>query len=387
MRAARRVRGSQTCTSSFVTTSTAPACRKSGHPGSRSGPPSEITARPARGAWSRTASSSSGGRVQPPRCVCLFTHVGAFKVAFPVAWHVTYLCLLLFLCVCLSSSSFLSHHGVCCVTLPPALMAYREREEGAFLGVSLVGGCAGVVLLVLLACPWPCHPRGVRGSGLGLVLPRHTLLVYASVCGHTRARGLCVWWWWCALRWRVAPFSKFRGGRCSSYHRAAYRMGHSLGIPSIPLMFRSSVLVASYSSCVLWRCPHFLWRWRLPAALMAYGERKEGEGVFHGAISVDGCACVLLAALCVYFLLVVHLRSFYPHGVCSGGLGLVIPRHTLPVYVCVRGHTTLALFAPSGLWFACLVAVVCSLVACGSLLSILWGCLSYHHFSPLGLHI
>ena len=34
-------------------------------------------------------------------------------------------------------------------------------------------------------------------------------------------------------------------------------------------MFRSSVLAASCSSRVLWRRPHFLWRWRLPPALMA----------------------------------------------------------------------------------------------------------------------
>ena len=31
--------------------------------------------------------------------------------------------------------------------LPPALMAYREREEGGFLGSFLVGGCAGVAAL------------------------------------------------------------------------------------------------------------------------------------------------------------------------------------------------------------------------------------------------
>ena len=103
---------------------------------------------------------------------------------------------------------------------------------------------------------------------------------------------------------------------------------------------------------------------------MAYGKREEGEGFFHGAFSVGGCAGV--AALCVYFVLVVHPWSFYPRGICGGGLGFVLPRHTLLLFVCARGHTTLALFAPSGLWFACLVAVVCSPVACGSHLSVSW---------------
>ena len=35
----------------------------------------------------------------------------------------------------------------CCVMLPPVLMSYREREEGGFLGVFPVGGCAGVAAL------------------------------------------------------------------------------------------------------------------------------------------------------------------------------------------------------------------------------------------------
>ena len=89
----------------------------------------------------------------------------------------------------------------------------------------------------------------------------------------------------------------------------------------------------------------------------------------------------------VYFVLVVHPWSFYPRGVCGGGFGLVLPHHTLLVFACARGHTPLALFVPSGLWFACLVAVVCSPVACGSLLLVSWGCPSYHHFFQHGLPI
>ena len=58
--------------------------------------------------------------------------------------------------------------------------------------------------------------------------------------------------------------------------------------------------------------------------------------------------------------------------------------------VCMRvwcGHTILALFTPSGLWFARLMVVVCSPVACGSLSRVSLGCPSHHHFSPLGLPI
>ena len=41
------------------------------------------------------------------------------------------------------------------------------------------------VYFVLFVYPWSFHRRGGRGSGFRLVLPRHTLLVYACVCGHT----------------------------------------------------------------------------------------------------------------------------------------------------------------------------------------------------------
>ena len=86
-------------------------------------------------------------------------------------------------------------------------------------------------------------------------------------------------------------------------------------------------------------------------------------GGFHGIFSVG----------VVYFVLVVRPRSFYPRGDCCGGFGLVLLCHTLFVFACACGHTTLALFVPSGLRFVCLVAVVCSLAACGSLPSVSWG--------------
>ena len=52
---------------------------------------------------------------------------------------------------------------------------------------------------VLLVHPWSFHPPGVCGGGFGLVLPRHTLLVYASACGHTT-------WSFCALGLVVCVF-------------------------------------------------------------------------------------------------------------------------------------------------------------------------------------
>ena len=106
---------------------------------------------------------------------------------------------------------------------------------------------------------------------------------------------------------------------------------------------------------------------------MAYGERV-GVG-FNGISSVG----------VVYFVLVVRPWSFYPRGDCCGGFGLVLLCNTLFVFACARGHTTLALCVPSGLRFVCLVAVVCSPAACGSLPSVSRGFPSYHHFLPLGL--
>ena len=85
--------------------------------------------------------------------------------------------------------------------LPPALIAYTEREEGGSLGGFPVGGCAGVAALFTsfsLSIPGSFYPRGVRGGGFGLALPRHTLLVHACVWAYhslflcPRACCLCV---------------------------------------------------------------------------------------------------------------------------------------------------------------------------------------------------
>ena len=79
----------------------------------------------------------------------------------------------------------------------------------------------------------------------------------ASVCRHTtcpflcsQACGLSVWWRWCALWWCVVPFSPIRGGWCFSDHHF-FRHGLPIRYSLIPVMFRSSMLAASFSSCVL----------------------------------------------------------------------------------------------------------------------------------------
>ena len=108
---------------------------------------------------------------------------------------------------------------VCSVPTPPspALMAYREREAGGFLGAFSVGGC-GVVYFALVVRPWSSLPRGVCGGGF--VLPRHALLVYClCACGH--------------------PYH--------SYHPHFFPFGLALGIPSyhsrsVPRRWRPLVL-------------------------------------------------------------------------------------------------------------------------------------------------
>ena len=173
---------------------------------------------------------------------------------------------------------------------------------------------------------------------------------------------------WRPLWWRVPPVSWFRGGGRPSYHRFI-----PLGIPSyhscsVPRCWRLLVLRVFFGGVHI-----FSGVLRLPSALMASGERADGG--FHGICSVG----------VVYFVLVVRLWSFYPRGDCCGGRGLVLLCHTLFVFACARGHTTLALCVPSGLRFVCLVAVVCSPAACGSLPLVSRGLPSYHHFSLRGL--
>ena len=86
----------------------------------------------------------------------------------------------------------------------------------------------------------------------------------------------------------------------------------------------------------------------LTPALMAYREGEEGG--FSGVFSVGGGAGV---------------AALFTSGLCV----LAIP--CLCMLACVG--ILLALFVLSGLWFVCLVAVVCPLVVCGSLLSVSWG--------------
>ena len=111
---------------------------------------------------------------------------------------------------------------------------------------------------------------------------------------------------------------------------------------------------------------------------MAYEDRVGGG--FNGFSSVG----------IVYSVLLVRPWSFYPRGDCCGGFGLVRLCHTLFVFACALGHTTLALFVPLGLRFVCLVAVVCSPAACGSLSRFRWGSLhtvtSLRVGCPLGMH-
>ena len=261
--------------------------------------------------------------------------------------------------------------------LPPVLMAYREREEVGFLGGFPVGGCAGLAALFTsfsLSIPGPSIPVVFAAAGSGSRSPAIHCSCMLACVGIPLALFVPSGLWFVCL---VAVVSSLVG--CGS--RLLVSWGWAPFIPSllpvryslIPLRFRSWVLAASCSSRVLWRRPHFLRRWRLPPALMAFGERV-GAG-FHGISSI-GVVC---------FVLVVRPWSFYPRGDCCGGFGLVLLCNTLFVFACARGHTTLALFVPSGLRFVCLVAVVCSPAACGSLPSVSRGFPSYHRFVPRGL--
>ena len=122
----------------------------------------------------------------------------------------------------------------CCVPrFPSALMAHREGQEGGSQGASLVDGRVGVAAhlclpqqrssfctYVFLVHSWSFHPSAVGGGGLGLVLPHQTLhcLSYHAWAYHLvfflcpRARGMCVLWRCCTLRWDVAPSSRLPVG-------------------------------------------------------------------------------------------------------------------------------------------------------------------------------
>ena len=201
-------------------------------------------------------------------CACLLTHVGAIIVAVSVAWHILYLCL-----------HWCSYHGACswrwrsCGSCGQAcLLCYAssrvdglQREGGGWVSWRFPGRRVrwrgSVVYVILFVHPWSFYPRGVRGSGFGLALPRHTLLVHACVCGHTTcsfcALGLvlCLFGGGGVLSGGVpAPVPRFLGAGRPSYHRF-----FPLGIPS-------------YHSCSVPRC------WRLLVLRVFLG----GVHIFSG---------------------------------------------------------------------------------------------------------
>ena len=124
------------------------------------------------------------------------------------------------------------------------------------------------------------------------------------------------------------------------------------------------------------------------SALMAYRGREEGgspRGLSVGwRVGVAARLCLLWrwSSLCTFFLLV-HFLCFHPRAVCGGRLGLVLPCHTLHTLLCLcwcvwaYRLSCSHLHVPSGLWYACFVAVVCSLVACGPLRMFSCGSSSY----------
>ena len=259
--------------------------------------------------------------------VTYFTHLGTIIVAFSVARRITYLCLHLCLRVCARPSPFLPYHGACpwrwrlccacgdrpacCVpTLSPSLMACREREEGGLLGAFSVGGCVAALCtsfsLSLLGLPILVAFAAAGSGSCSLAIPCLCLLARVGIPYH-------------------------------SYHHHFFPHGLPLRYSLIPRMFRSAVLAASCSSCVLWRCPLFLRRWRLPFALMAHGAREEGG--FRGVFSLRWRGGV------VPFVFLVHPWPFHPCIVCGGGFGLVLPLDTLLVFASACGHTTCSLCA------------------------------------------
>ena len=184
------------------------------------------------------------------------------------------LCGTYYTCVC--TCVHVSYHGACpwrwrscCSCGQACLMCHAsscvdglQREGGGWISWRFSGRrvrwCGGVVYVVLLVYPWSFYPCGVRGGGFGLALPRLTLLVYASVCGHTtcsvRALRLvvCVFGGSGLLSGGVwLPSLGFVG--VGDLHTIAYfRIGCPLGIPS-------------YRSCSVPRC------WRPPVLRVFFG--------------------------------------------------------------------------------------------------------------------
>ena len=147
---------------------------------------------------------------------------------------------------------------VCCVPTPsPALMAYREREEGGWLSWRLLLSILGPPFLVAFAAAGSCSfaiPCLCMLARVG-IHTIHTIL--------TSFRLGCPW---------VFP------------HTTPSHSVPSHGVGGL-LFFICLLAVSTF------------WRWRLPLVLMAYRAREEGG--FHVICPVGGCAGV--AALCASF--------------------------------------------------------------------------------------
>ena len=254
--------------------------------------------------------------------------------------------------------------------LPPALMAYGEREGGVFHGAFSVGRCAGLAALcvyfVLVVHPWSFYPRAFAAAGSGSCsLAIHCLRLFARVgiplllllFLRPPVCGLRVWWRWCALRWRGAPFARFCG--VALHTITSLRLGCPLGIPSyhpcsVPRCWQPLVLRVFFGGVHIFFCVGGLESVRVR-------ERRKGwfSWLFYGSwahLRRVSHVSPLAAALVVYFH--THLLALAAAYICAG-----IP---------------LALLVPLGMWYMCFVVVVRSPVACGSLLSVTCGCPSYH---------
>ena len=210
-------------------------------------------------------------------CLCMLARVGIHTIhtilssfrlgcpwVFPHTTHVPF-CgvggLLFFICS-LAVSTFWRWR------LPFVLMAYRAREKGGFHVICRrVRWCGGVVRCVLLVCPWPFYPCVVCG---GRLWPLHTLLVFACACGRTTCPFFLPSGLWfvcfvavvCALRWRVAPFSRFCGFPVSYHHffllglpiRYSCQFPHTTHVPFRGvgglLPFVSSLAVSTFFSAL-----------------------------------------------------------------------------------------------------------------------------------------
>ena len=228
------------------------------------------------------AAAGSGSRSLTTPCSCMLACVG-IPLALFVPSGLWFVCLVAAVCSPVACGSRLSVSRGWAPFIPSLLPAWAARSvfphttHVPFLGVggllfftcslaastfslglvasSCVGGlwkegggwfswtffCLGPSILVAFAA---------AGSGLcSLTIPclcllaREGIRLWLFLC--PRVCGWCVWWRWCALRQRVAPFPRFRGG--SLHTITSFRLGCPLGIPSyhpwsVPRCWRPLVL-------------------------------------------------------------------------------------------------------------------------------------------------